>query len=219
MWLVTELLDVSLERLIAEHAECSAEVWSFEERGRIAHDIALGLEHLHRRGILHRDLKSGNVMLNQGARGEADRLWTEQGRQRRARQDNDDGGRAVVVAVDGARDPVERRLLPSNRHVCVWHRARRAAIARAAVDAHIGQGGKSDRVDWRTLIEQCTEEDARLRPTSTQCAMTLLSMKRRELLIPVRRANHDLHRKCYYFDMFGRAEVLRYDTRRQWHCL
>jgi tRNA A-37 threonylcarbamoyl transferase component Bud32 len=175
MWLVTELLDVSLERLIAEHAASAAEVWSFEERGRIAHDIALGLEHLHRRGILHRDLKSGNVMLNQAREAKLIDFGL-------SKDANDARAKTMTTAGVLSSSLWMAPEIRSNDDFCQATDIYAFGIVLAELlllelpsTRTLVKVGKSDRVDWRTLIEQCTEEEARLRPTSTQCAATLLS--------------------------------------------
>lgn len=62
VWLVMELLDQSLDRFVASLAGEQSQ-WPISDRKRVAHEIALGLEYVHGYGVLHRDLKSPNVML------------------------------------------------------------------------------------------------------------------------------------------------------------
>lgn len=167
LWLVTELLDVALDRFIAERAS-ESEQWSFEERTRIACEIALGLEHLHKRGILHRDLKSANVMLSKAREAKLiDFGLSKDANDARSKtttstahssslwmapeiRSNDDFCQATDVYAFGM---VLTELLlvelPSTR-----------TLLKVA---------KSERGEWRTLIERCTEEEPRQRPTTTQC--------------------------------------------------
>ncbi|KAF9157932.1 copper transport protein ctr1, partial [Actinomortierella ambigua] len=46
------------------HAIQSRSIDDWDTKHRIAHEIARGLEFIHEEGVLHRDLKSGNVLLN-----------------------------------------------------------------------------------------------------------------------------------------------------------
>ncbi len=60
-YIVTELLDVNLLQFLEKKPKLD-----FSSKIKIATDVAEAMEFLHARGIIHRDLKSVNILLNHG---------------------------------------------------------------------------------------------------------------------------------------------------------
>ena len=60
LYLVTELLQTSLQHLITNRSAPSE-----LRRVKIARDVSQGMAFLHSLGVIHRDLKSGNVLLDE----------------------------------------------------------------------------------------------------------------------------------------------------------
>ena len=56
----------SLDNYIAEHESVDVD---WEQRTDFAVDIATGMNYLHKLGVIHRDLKLGNVVLDENDRG------------------------------------------------------------------------------------------------------------------------------------------------------
>jgi serine/threonine protein kinase/tetratricopeptide (TPR) repeat protein len=71
--LAPEMLDAShLRDCVAPEGAVSGDAWGrtwIETVCRIVIDVALGLEHVHANGIVHRDVKPSNVLVDAGARG------------------------------------------------------------------------------------------------------------------------------------------------------
>lgn len=59
-YIVTELLDMNLLQLL-QHLTLNIQ---FNTKVRIAMDIAEAMEFLHSRGVMHRDLKSVNILVD-----------------------------------------------------------------------------------------------------------------------------------------------------------
>jgi len=62
-WLTMELVDGTPIQAYAKRCGKPGTTRRNEEVVRLAHDLALALDHIHRRGLLHRDLKSANVLV------------------------------------------------------------------------------------------------------------------------------------------------------------
>jgi tetratricopeptide (TPR) repeat protein len=62
-WLSMELIDGTPVQAYAKHCGRPGSDERNGEVTRIAHDLALALDHIHRRGLVHRDLKSANVLV------------------------------------------------------------------------------------------------------------------------------------------------------------
>ncbi|MEZ4316736.1 MAG: protein kinase [Myxococcota bacterium] len=62
-WLSMELIDGTPIQAYAKHCGRPGLPHRNEEVIRVAHDLALALDHIHRRGLVHRDLKSANVLV------------------------------------------------------------------------------------------------------------------------------------------------------------
>jgi tetratricopeptide (TPR) repeat protein len=62
-WLTMELLDGTPVQAYAKSAGRPGDEARLREVLRIGHDIARALDHIHRRGLLHRDVKSANVLV------------------------------------------------------------------------------------------------------------------------------------------------------------
>jgi len=62
-WLTMELIDGTPIQAYAKRCGKPGSTARNEEVIRLAHDLALALDHIHRRGLLHRDLKSANVLV------------------------------------------------------------------------------------------------------------------------------------------------------------
>ena len=59
-WLVMEKMDCSLTSFLTNHTPANVSV---NAKISIIHDISLGLQYLHARDIIHRDLSSNNILL------------------------------------------------------------------------------------------------------------------------------------------------------------
>lgn len=173
LWLVTELLDVSLDRFIAARA-AESEAWPFEERVRIASEIALGLEHLHRRGILHRDLKSANVMLNKAREAKLIDFGL-------SKDANDARSRTATSGTLAASSLWMAPEIRTNEDFCEATDVYAFGMVLAellfaelpSTRTLLKVARTEERGEWRALIERCTEEEARKRPTATQCVNEL----------------------------------------------
>ncbi|MEQ1501286.1 MAG: protein kinase, partial [Myxococcota bacterium] len=62
-WLSMELIDGTAVQAYAKRWGKPGSIERTEEIIRIAHDVSLALDHIHRRGLVHRDLKSANVLV------------------------------------------------------------------------------------------------------------------------------------------------------------
>jgi tetratricopeptide (TPR) repeat protein len=62
-WLTMELLRGDQVQVAAKNAGRPGDAARNREVIRIAHDVARALDHIHRRGLVHRDLKSANVLV------------------------------------------------------------------------------------------------------------------------------------------------------------
>ncbi len=62
-WLSMELIDGTPIQAYAKRCGRPGSPERMEEVIRVAHDLALALDHIHRRGLVHRDLKSANVLV------------------------------------------------------------------------------------------------------------------------------------------------------------
>ena len=62
-WLTMELIDGTPIQAYAKRCGKAGTAARNKEVIRLAHDLALALDHIHRRGLLHRDLKSANVLV------------------------------------------------------------------------------------------------------------------------------------------------------------
>jgi hypothetical protein len=62
-WLSMELVDGTPVQAYAKRWGKPGTLERTQEIVRVAHDLALALDHIHRRGLVHRDLKSANVLV------------------------------------------------------------------------------------------------------------------------------------------------------------
>lgn len=62
-WLTMELVDGTPVQAYAKRCGRAGSEGRNREVIRVAHDLALALDHIHRRGLVHRDLKSANVLV------------------------------------------------------------------------------------------------------------------------------------------------------------
>lgn len=62
-WLSMELVEGTPIQAYAKRIGRPGSKERLEEVVRVAHDVALALDHIHRRGLVHRDLKSANVLV------------------------------------------------------------------------------------------------------------------------------------------------------------
>ncbi len=67
-WLSMELIDGTPVQAYAKRCGRPGTTARNEEVIRVAHDLALALDHIHRRGLVHRDLKSANVLVQPDGR-------------------------------------------------------------------------------------------------------------------------------------------------------
>ena len=59
VWIVMEYMEGgSLTSLVVENEMTEGQI------AAVSREIALGLQHLNKRGVIHRDIKSGNVLLS-----------------------------------------------------------------------------------------------------------------------------------------------------------
>jgi p21-activated kinase 1 len=59
IWIVMEYMEGgSLTNLVVENVMTEGQI------AAVSREIALGLQHLHKRGVIHRDIKSSNVLLS-----------------------------------------------------------------------------------------------------------------------------------------------------------
>lgn len=63
MYLIFEYMDSSLSSFIIEHTRAQKPL-SGGQIKRIFHQIVSGLDFLHRNNIMHRDMKSGNILID-----------------------------------------------------------------------------------------------------------------------------------------------------------
>src|SRR5687767_3995224 len=62
-WLSMELVEGTPIQAYAKKVGRPGSLERLEEVVRIAHDVAMALDHIHHRGLVHRDLKSANVLV------------------------------------------------------------------------------------------------------------------------------------------------------------
>jgi hypothetical protein len=111
------------------------------------HEIALGLEYLHGKNVLHRDLKSPNVMLTADAAGERQAKLIDFGLSKdtnsaKNKSSTIQGSSSLWMAPEINE---QRRLLAGERRLRVWHRPDRDRAAGTAVDEHTAQSVEDDR--------------------------------------------------------------------------
>ena len=168
--ILMELMEASLLDVIHSKAFATFNTWS-NSLLSIATDVSKGMAYLHFNGILHRDLKPGNILLSEhwvakvagsppclrALRGPAHRfcpcltlpLHADFGSGRRLWRELEpldarrDGHLAARhAAVHGSRDGAQAEVRPQGGHVGLWMRARPHGHWRAALLAAAAQKGQ-----------------------------------------------------------------------------
>ena len=129
-----------------------------DQAKRILGQLASALQFVHDRGVVHRDLKPGNVMLTPSGPRQADGFRPREGRPKGHRGHRDtDGNGARHAAVHAAGPDDRRRVRPTDRRVLVRvHRVR----------ARCGQATLRGANHPRAAAGQADEAPPRLRTRS-----------------------------------------------------
>jgi hypothetical protein len=169
LWLVMELLDKSLDKYIAELAGDQSK-WPMDDRKRVAHEIALGLEYLHGKGVLHRDLKSPNVMLTAGERQAKliDFGLSKDTNSAKNKSSTIQGSSSLWMApeINGNDD------FSQASDVYAFGMLLTELVFLELPSGRTLLNVAKRKIEWKDLIQQCTDEERHERPSAAKCAET-----------------------------------------------
>lgn len=179
VWMAMELLDIALDKFIARHASSPNE-WADPDRKRIALGIALGVEYLHKGGILHRDLKSPNVMLTGESKRSAKLIdfgLSKDTNNAKVKSTTIRGSSSLWMAPEiGTNDDFNQA---TDVYALGMLMTELVFLKYPSPQALVNVSKMNDKNMWKPLIVSCTHEDPSQRLTASK-VVQIIQLSRRE---------------------------------------